>query len=63
VINPVTATDTSEDHGFFIEPIGRNNHGHRLADSLLGGVAKKPLRRAVPTGDCTFEVFGKDRIV
>ena len=63
MVNPVTATDTFEDHGFFVEPIGRNNHGHRPADSLLGRVAKKPLRRAVPTDDDTFEVLGKYRVV
>jgi hypothetical protein len=43
MINPFTAPDTFEDHGFFVVPIGRNNYGHRPADGFLGRVAKKPL--------------------
>ena len=57
------ATDTFEDHGFFVVPIGRNNHGQGAVDGFLSRVAKKPLGPAVPTRDHAVEVFGKDCVV
>jgi hypothetical protein len=59
VVNPLTLTDPFEDHGFFVMPIGRNNHGHRPADRFLGRVAKKPLGPSVPTGDHPVEDLWK----
>ena len=63
VVNPLTATDTFEDHGFFVVPIGRNNHGHGPADGFLSRVAKEPMGPAVPTGDHALEIFRKDCVI
>ena len=46
MVNPLIATDTFEDHGFFVVPIGRNNHGHGPADGFLSRVAKEPMGTA-----------------
>ena len=35
----------------------RDQHGHRLADRLLGGVAEQPLGAAVPAGDHAVEIL------
>ena len=63
MINPLTATDTFEDFGLFVVPIGRNNEGHRPADGFVGRVAKKTLGPAVPTGDHAVKVFGEDCVI
>ena len=63
MFNPLTATDTFKDYGFFVVPIGRNNEGHRPADGFIGRVAKKTLGPVVPTGDHAVEVFGKDCVI
>src|ERR1700722_760394 len=63
MVNPLTPADTFEDHGFFVVPVGRYNHGHGPADGFVGRVAKKTLGPAVPTGDHAVEVFGKDCVI
>jgi hypothetical protein len=40
-----------------------NENRDRLADDLIGLIAEKPLRTAVPTGDDAVEVFADDRVI
>src|SRR5271154_422996 len=51
VLNPFTATDTVENHRFFVRPVSWKKYRHRPADGLLGRVAKEPSCAVVPTGD------------
>ena len=57
------APDVVEDIRLLRVAFGGNEHEHRLADDLLRGVAKEPLRPAVPTGDDAVEGFRNDRVV
>src|SRR5437016_7055483 len=57
MISHLTARNSSQDSRLLARTLRRDQHGHRLADGLLRGIAEQPFCAAVPTGDDAIQIL------
>jgi hypothetical protein len=63
MLDAFAALDASQDFRLLLLPLGRNEPHNRLVDHLPGGIAKKPFRPGIPTGDDAAQILANDGVV
>jgi hypothetical protein len=57
MIDAFTSPDSTEDEGFFVMPIDRDQKGDRLSHRFFRGIAEEKMSATVPARDDAVQVF------